>query len=123
MPSVVGQVYVFAKGMLEDAGFAWRVRGGVRGFAANRVLTQGPAAGTRVLDTGSPTITLRLARRPYAQKGSPVAASSFPGTPVELADLARQPSRRRPCRKARAKPAAARVKPKRKAARSRAQPA
>lgn len=115
VPSVVGQVYVFAKGILEDGGFAWRVNGAVRGYAANRVLTQSPAAGTRVLDTGAPTITLRLARGPYAEEGKPVATSSYPGTAVKLANLAAATVPAAPVKKPAANPAAKPVvKPTRK---------
>ena len=60
VPDVRGQAYVFAKGILEDAGFAWRVPG-ARGFAANTVVGQSPLPGTRVVDTGAPLVTLRLA--------------------------------------------------------------
>jgi PASTA domain len=88
VPSVTGQAYVFAKGILEDGGFAWRVTGSVHGFASNRVRTQSPAAGTRVLDTGAPTVVLRLARGAYAEHGRPVDSSSYLGTAVKLADLA-----------------------------------
>lgn len=89
VPDVRQQAYVFAKGSLEEAGFAWRVAGGVRGYAANTVVAQAPAAGTRVVDTGWPTITLTLSRNgKYAQDGAPEDASPFPGTPVQLADLA-----------------------------------
>ncbi len=88
VPSVSGQAYVFAKGILEDAGFAWRVVGSVHGFSSNRVITQSPSAGTRVLDTGAPTIVLRLVRGPYAQLGRPVDVSPYRGTVVRLAGLA-----------------------------------
>ena len=44
VPDVRGQAYVFAKGILEDGGFAWRVRGAVAGYAANTVADQAPAA-------------------------------------------------------------------------------
>ena len=72
VPDVTRQAYVFAKGILVDAGFAWKVQGGVRGFSANTVLSQRPAAGTRVLDTGAPTIMLTLSRNgKYGQKGTP----------------------------------------------------
>src|SRR4029079_329276 len=37
VPDVRRQAYVFAKGILEDGGFAWRVDGGVQGYAANIV--------------------------------------------------------------------------------------
>ena len=83
VPDVRGQAYVFAKGMLEETGFAWRVKGSVRGFAANTVAAQSPAPGTRVVDTGAPTVTLSLARaRGYEQRGAPEDVSPFPGTPI-----------------------------------------
>ena len=85
VPDVRGQIYVFAKGMLEDAGFAWRVSGAVQGYATNRVAAQTPAPGTRVLDTGSPTIRLRLAHGTYAQVGTPEDAAPFAGTRLRLA--------------------------------------
>jgi hypothetical protein len=88
VPAVDGQAFVFAKGILEDAGFAWRVSGPVHGYAANKVLAQSPAAGTRVVDTGAPTITLRLVRGKYAEQGAPEDASSYTGTAIRLADLA-----------------------------------
>ncbi|MFL5922251.1 MAG: PASTA domain-containing protein [Gaiellaceae bacterium] len=88
VPSVVGQAYVFSKGILEDAGFAWRVKGSVRGYSSNRVLTQSPAPGTRVVDTGAPTITLRLIRGPYEQLGTPVDSAPYRGTAIRLAGLA-----------------------------------
>src|SRR5689334_19367089 len=56
VPSVSGQAYVFAKGILEGSGFAWHVAGSVHGYSSNRVVTQSPAAGTRVVDTGAPTV-------------------------------------------------------------------
>jgi hypothetical protein len=123
VPSVTGQAYVFAKGILEDGGFAWRVTGSVRGFAANRVLTQSPAAGTRVLDTGAPTVVLRLARGAYAEHGRPVDSSSYLGTAVKLADLAAAtvpaaPVKKKPAAKPvakAAKPAKSVVKPRPKA--------
>jgi hypothetical protein len=89
VPDVRQQAYVFAKGSLEEAGFAWSVAGRVRGYAANTVVAQAPAAGTRVLDNGSPTITLTLARNgKYSQEGAPEDGSPFPGTPVQLAAAA-----------------------------------
>src|SRR6266511_611349 len=42
VPDVRRQAYVFAKGILEDAGFAWQIEGSVRGFAANVVAVQTP---------------------------------------------------------------------------------
>src|SRR5438105_9266832 len=46
VPDVTGQAYVFAKGILQDQGFAWHVTGPVQGFAANVVANQNPGAGT-----------------------------------------------------------------------------
>jgi hypothetical protein len=119
VPSVTGQAYVFAKGILEDGGFAWHLTGSVRGFSSNRVMTQTPAAGTRVVDTGAPTIVLRLVRGPYAEKGSPVATSSYRGTKIRLANLAAATVPVAPVTKPAVKPAAkpvlkpsARPKPK-----------
>jgi PASTA domain-containing protein len=88
VPSVSGQAYVFAKGILEDAGFAWHVAGSVHGYSSNRVVTQSPAAGTRVVDTGAPTVTLRLVRGPYGQLGRPADNSPYSGTAIRLAGLA-----------------------------------
>jgi hypothetical protein len=88
VPSVSGQAYVFAKGILEDSGFAWRVVGSVRGYSSNRIVTQSPAAGTRVVDTGAPTVIVRLVRGPYDQLGRPVDVSPYRGTKIRLAGLA-----------------------------------
>ena len=83
VPSVSGQAYVFAKGILEDSGFAWHVAGPVKGYAVNTVVEQHPAAGTVVLDTGAPTITLTLARnKAYAQLGAPSNGAPYGGTRV-----------------------------------------
>jgi|SRR5215210_1964514 len=85
VPDVRAKAYIFAKGMLEDAGFAWRVEGSVRGYAANAVAEQAPAPGTKVVDTGAPTISLRLSRaKGYRQRGTPEATSPFPGTEIQL---------------------------------------
>jgi hypothetical protein len=88
VPSVVGQAYVFSKGILEDAGFAWHVNGSVRGYSSNRVLTQSPAPGTHVVDTGAPTVTLRLVRGPYEQLGTPQDSAPYAGSAMRLARLA-----------------------------------
>jgi hypothetical protein len=86
VPDVRRQAYVFAKGTLEDAGFAWRVAGAARGYAANVVVGQAPAPGTRVVDTGAPLITLSLAsNKRYGQKGTPENVSPYPGTPIRVA--------------------------------------
>jgi hypothetical protein len=89
VPDVRNQAFVFAKGSLEDAGFAWRVLGSVHGYAANTVAAQSPAAGTRVLDTGAPLITLTLKRNgSYAQSGESEDVSPYAGTVLQPADLA-----------------------------------
>ena len=62
VPDVRRQAYVFAKGILQDAGFAWNVEGSVRGYSANTVVAQRPAPGTRVVDNGAPIVVVRLAR-------------------------------------------------------------
>ena len=85
VPDVRGQTYVFAQGMLEDDGFAWRVTGPVGGYAANSVASQTPAPGTRVFDTGFPTVTLGLSRSlDYPEAGTPANSSPYRGTPLEL---------------------------------------
>ncbi len=85
VPDVRGQTYVFAKGMLEDAGFAWQVTGPVDGYAANTVVSQTPAPDTRVFDTGLPTISLGLTRSSeYPEAGAPANSSPYAGTPLEL---------------------------------------
>jgi hypothetical protein len=89
VPDVEGQAFVFAKGALEDAGFAWRVVGSVHGYAANTVASQSPAAGTRVIDTGAPLITLTLKRNgSYGQTGEAQDASPYAATALEPAALA-----------------------------------
>jgi PASTA domain len=84
VPDVRRQAYVFAKTMLEESGFAWRVTGPVAGYAANTVATQSPAPGTLVQDTGAPMIVLTLSRGRYPEDGAPENASSYPGTAVVL---------------------------------------
>jgi hypothetical protein len=83
VPDVTGQAFVFAKGSLEDTGFAWRVVGSVHGYAANKVATQTPAPGTKLKDTGAPTIVLTLARTGYPEKGEPEDLSPYLGTSIE----------------------------------------
>ena len=107
VPDVRGQAYVFAKSTLEEAGFAWRVAGGARGYAANDVTGQSPAPGSRVYDTGAPTISLVLSvNSRYPQAGTPEQSSPFAGTPVKLVGVVVKP-------KAKAKPSA-KEKPKAK---------
>ena len=85
VPDIRGQAHVFAKGILEDGGFAWQVKGAVKGYAANLVATQLPAPGTRVLDTGSPTIVIRLERNPaYEERGLPENVSPYKGSRLVL---------------------------------------
>lgn len=83
VPDVTGQAFVFAKGTLEDTGLAWKVVGGVHGYAANKVLSQTPAAGTRLVDTGAPTITVKLERTAYPEQGEPEDVSPYAGTSVK----------------------------------------
>src|SRR5919108_1965060 len=86
VPDVRRQVYVFAKGILQDGGFAWSVEGSVRGYAANTVVSQRPAPGTRVVDNGAPTVIVRLARNPsYSERGLPENSSPYAGTAIVLA--------------------------------------
>ena len=82
VPDVTGQAFVFAKGALEDAGFAWTVVGPVHGYAANRVVIQRPVAGTKLKDTGAPTVTVSLTRTGYAETGEPEDVSPYMGTAV-----------------------------------------
>jgi PASTA domain len=114
VPDVRRQAYVFAKTTLEESGFAWRVTGGVAGYAANTVSSQSPAPGTLVEDTGAPTVVLTLSRGRYPEDGAPENASPYPGTAIRL-----------PGAPAKAKPAAApkKVAPKKKAAPARKQAA
>jgi beta-lactam-binding protein with PASTA domain len=83
VPDVSGQAFVFAKGSLEDTGFAWQVNGSVHGYAVNKIASQSPPAGTRVRDTGAPTITVTLKRTAYPEKGSPEDVSPYAGTSVQ----------------------------------------
>jgi PASTA domain len=92
VPDVRNQAFVFAKGTLADAGFAWRVAGSVQGFAANIVVGQSPAAGSHVIDTGAPLVTLTLKRNgTYDQVGEAADTSPYPATAVEPSDLAGNP--------------------------------
>jgi hypothetical protein len=86
VPDVRRQAYTFAKGILADTGFAWKLRGAVQGFAANTVASQSPLPGTRVVDTGAPTIVLQL-KAGGRQIGTPENASPFAGTAIQLADV------------------------------------
>ena len=83
VPDVTGQAFVFAKGTLEDTGLAWKVVGNVHGYAANKVGKQTPVAGTKLKDTGAPTITVTLERTSYPEKGEPEDVSPYIGTSVQ----------------------------------------
>jgi hypothetical protein len=87
VPDIKGQAFVFAKGTLEDAGLAWKVVGSVHGYATNKVARQSPAAGTKLRDTGAPTIEVTLARTSYAQQGEPEDVSPYFGTSVQPVGL------------------------------------
>jgi hypothetical protein len=90
VPDVRHQAYVFAKGMLEQGGFAWRVEGAVRGYSANLVAGQTPAPGTKLSAGGAPTIVLRLQRNAgYAQQGTPEDKSPYAGVPARRFGAAR----------------------------------
>ena len=77
VPDVRSQVFVFASGTLEDSGFGWKIRGSVHGYPANVVASQQPKPGTRVIDTGAPTITLWLSRGSAAELGQPQDRSPY----------------------------------------------
>jgi hypothetical protein len=114
VPDVRSQAYVFAKGTLEDAGFAWKVVGPVKGYAAHSVVSQSPAAGTRVVDTGAPLVTVQLERNGrYGEKGAPENESPYAGTALELAPFEGQQTSEAapatPATPAAAKPAAAKT--------------
>jgi hypothetical protein len=118
VPDLTGQAFVFAKGSLEDAGFAWQVVGSVHGYAVNRVVSQSPAAGTKLKDTGAPTVTVTLARTGYAQTGEPEDVSPYIGTPVVLASTPFVPKApvQTPAAPAKPKPAAPKPAAKKPAA-------
>jgi hypothetical protein len=83
VPDVRGKAYVFAKGILQDAGLAWRVRGGVQGYAANAVAWQSPLPGARIIDNGNPVVSVRLSKNTaYGERGLPENESPYLGTRV-----------------------------------------
>jgi beta-lactam-binding protein with PASTA domain len=83
VPDVRGQAYVFAKGVLEESGFAWKLDGAVRGYSANLVVAQSPEPGTRVIDTGRPTLRLRLERSgKQSEHGTPENRAPYAGTEI-----------------------------------------
>ncbi|TMK24045.1 MAG: PASTA domain-containing protein [Actinobacteria bacterium] len=87
VPDIRREAFVFAKGQLQDAGFAWRVVGGAPGYPANIVVSQSPAPGTKLIDTGSPLITITLERNKQSggPQGEPENTSPYSPTPVRLA--------------------------------------
>jgi hypothetical protein len=113
VPDVRGQAYVFAKGALEQTGFAWKVGGPVQGYAANTVSSQSPDPGTRVVADGAPIISLQLSRNSsYQQQGLPENASPYKGRPVTLLAAKRKPAGATLAPAAPAPPARAAAKPK-----------
>ena len=99
VPDVRAGTYARARRILAAAGFAWRVRGSVRGFASNLVAGQKPQPGTTVLDTGAPTIGLRLRRDPgVKRRGAASAGAPFTGTRIVLAGGSRSSAARKPPR-------------------------
>jgi len=130
VPDVRGQAYVFAKTTLEEGGFAWHVAGGAPGYAANTVSGQSPAPGTRLYDTGAPTISLTLRTNPrYPRAGDPESDSPFSGTPLKFVGVTTKPkakSKAKPKVKAKAKAkvkAKHAAKPKKHAAKPKPKPA
>ena len=110
VPDVRHQAYVFAKGMLEQGGFAWRVEGAVRGYSANLVAEQTPAPGTKLRAGGAPTIVLRLQRNAgYAQQGTPEDKSPYAGVPARKFGVVVRPAKTKAKPKI-AAPAAPKVK-------------
>ena len=96
VPDLRRQAYVFARGILLDEGFAWTVDGATQGYPANIVVRQTPMPGTRLVDTGAPTIHLQLARNPHSPEvGNPMSGSSYSGTEVVTPAAAAAAAKRR----------------------------
>src|SRR5436190_11990293 len=113
VPDIRGQAFVFAKGILEDDGLAWHVTGRVHGYPTNLVASQSPTAGTRLEDTGAPTIVLSLSRGRYPETGKPQDVSPYVGTATRLATAINAPARKPATGKvALAPPKVAKAKPK-----------
>jgi PASTA domain len=86
VPDVRHEAFVFAKGALQDGGFAWRVTGSVHGFPANTVVDQSPAPGTKLIDTGAPLVTVELSRNAkYKQTGEAEDVSPYAPTRLRYA--------------------------------------
>jgi PASTA domain-containing protein len=89
VPDVRHESFVFAKGQLQDAGFAWRVTGRVHGYPANTVVSQSPPPGTKLIDTGAPLITVTLEQnKQFAPEGVPQDSSPYDPTAIKLAGSA-----------------------------------
>jgi beta-lactam-binding protein with PASTA domain len=86
VPDLRREAFVFAKEQLQDAGFAWKVTGGVPGYPANLVVSQSPAPGTKLIDTGAPLIRLTLQRnKQYGSQGDPQDTSPYAPTANRIA--------------------------------------
>ena len=96
VPDIREQAFVFAKGILEDSGFAWHVVGPVHGYSTNLVASQTPAPGTKIEDTGAPTIVLRLSKGHYAETGTPENNAPYVGTATRLARAVNAPTATKP---------------------------
>jgi hypothetical protein len=84
VPDVRKQAFVFAKGALEDAGFAWKVTGSVHGYSSNTVVSQTPLPGTKLFDTGAPLVTLSLARNSkYPEVGAADDRAPYAATALD----------------------------------------
>jgi hypothetical protein len=94
VPDIRGQAFVFGKGILEDDGFGWRVTGRVHGYPTNLVASQTPAPGTRLEDTGAPTIVLSLSKGRYAETGKPQDNSPYVGTATVPARAINAPTKK-----------------------------
>ena len=85
VPDLRNEAFVFAKSQLQDGGFAWKVTG-APGYSANIVVSQSPAPGTRLVDTGAPLVRLTLQRnKQYGPKGVPEDTSPYRATANRLA--------------------------------------
>ena len=113
VPDVRKQAYVFAKGSLEQDGFAWRVEGAVPGYAANVVVSQSPRPGARVIADGNPIVVLRLSRNgSYQQEGVPDNVSPYAGKPARLVGSVRPKAKPAPATPKAAAPKPAKAKPR-----------
>jgi len=90
VPDVRHLPFVFAKEALEDAGFAWRVKGKVHGYPANTVVSQTPSPGAKMIDNGAPLVVLSLERtKGYPQAGQPQDVSPYAASKARPAGLAK----------------------------------